>query len=60
MHSLDARDSFIIVGNTALSGEKKKLKNRIDTKKISDVIQVNYPKPSVIWLLMSAIDVPAV
>lgn len=44
------RDSFIIVGNKALI-EKENFENWKDTKKISDGIQVDNPKPSVIWYI---------
>ena len=44
------RDSFIIVGNTALI-EKEKFQNWKDTKKTPDGIQVDNPKPSFIWYI---------
>lgn len=44
------RDSFVIVGNKALI-EKENFENWKDTKKTSDGIQVDNPKPSVIWYI---------
>lgn len=48
--SSKCRDSFIIVGNTALI-EKENFENWKDTKKTSDGIQVDNAKPSVIWYI---------
>lgn len=43
-------DSFIIVGNTAII-EKEKFRNWKDTKKTSNNISVDNPKPSLIWVI---------
>ena len=44
------RDSFIIVGNTTIT-EKREFRSWKDTKKTSEGISVDNPKPSVIWYI---------
>ena len=43
-------DSFIIVGNITIT-EKREFRSWKDTKKMSESISVDNPKPSVIWYI---------